>query len=44
MSVPATPMSTTSQPWLRAPLMKAAAISGDEVRTSRPTAIRFAPR
>src|SRR4029450_5785606 len=38
------PMSTPSQPWLRAPLITPAAISGDDGRMSRPTTMRFAPR
>ena len=41
MSVPTTPMSVISAPSLRAPSMNPPAISGDESRTSRPTAIRL---
>ena len=37
------PSSTTSAPADSAPSAKAAAIEGDERRTSWPTAIRFAP-
>jgi hypothetical protein len=44
MSVPTTPMSTTSAPSEAAPSTNPPAISGEERRTSRPTAMRFAPR